>query len=51
MASYIGGNGNDFVLTNVSPVPEPSTYVASALVVCALGWQQRRWLRRIVRRA
>jgi autotransporter-associated beta strand protein len=38
-ASYIGGDGNNFVLT---AVPEPSTWVAAALALAAVGWSQRK---------
>jgi autotransporter-associated beta strand protein len=39
--NYNGGDGNDLVLTCV---PEPSTWIAAALAVLALGYTQRRKL-------
>jgi autotransporter-associated beta strand protein len=39
IVSYTGGDGNDFVLT---AVPEPSTWVAGALALAAVGYTQRR---------
>jgi autotransporter-associated beta strand protein len=38
-ASYIGGDGNDFVLV---AVPEPSTWIGGALALGALGFSQRK---------
>jgi fibronectin-binding autotransporter adhesin len=38
---YIGGDGNDIVLT-VTAVPEPSTWIGGALALAALGYAQRR---------
>src|SRR5439155_22027424 len=39
--NYEGGTGNDLVLTSV---PEPSTWVAAALALAAIGYIQRRKL-------
>jgi autotransporter-associated beta strand protein len=47
-ASYTGGDGNDFVLT---AVPEPSTWVAGALALAAVGYTQRRRFARALERA
>lgn len=38
MASYVGGDGNDFTLT---VVPEPSTWAAGAFICIALAYTQR----------
>jgi autotransporter-associated beta strand protein len=46
--SYTGGTGNDFILT---AVPEPSTWLAGALVLSGLICSQRRRIRSVVRRA
>ena len=40
--NYDGGTGNDLVLTTV---PEPSTWLAAALALGAIGFSQRRRLR------
>jgi hypothetical protein len=45
--SYTGGDGNDFVLT---AVPEPSTWVAGALALAAVGYTQRRRFAYVLRR-
>jgi hypothetical protein len=37
--NYEGGTGNDLVLT---AIPEPSTWVAAALTLLAIGYTQRR---------
>jgi hypothetical protein len=39
IVNYAGGTGNDLVLT---AVPEPSTWVAAALTLLAIGFTQRR---------
>ena len=44
--------GNGFYeITPVSPVPEPSTYIAAALLVVTIGFQQVRRFRRTSKRA
>ena len=49
--SYIGGNGNDIVLTVQSaPVPEPSTWMGGALAIAGLAFTQRRRLRKLIAR-
>jgi len=46
--SYIGGDGNDIVLTVVqAPVPEPSTWIGGALAMAGLAFTQRRRLRKL----
>jgi autotransporter-associated beta strand protein len=44
------GNGY-YEITPVSPVPEPSTYVAAILSLAAIGFQQRGRLRGLLRRS
>jgi len=39
VVNYAGGTGNDLVLT---AIPEPSTWVAAALTLLAIGYTQRR---------
>jgi autotransporter-associated beta strand protein len=46
--SYQGGDGNDVVLTSVTAVPEPSTWIGGALAVAALAYTQRRRLRKVI---
>ena len=41
--------GNDIALT-LTAVPEPSTWLAAALALGAVGYMQRRRLRELVRR-
>jgi autotransporter-associated beta strand protein len=50
--SYIGGDGNDIVLTVMSaaPVPEPSTWIGGALAIAGLAFTQRRRLRKLIAR-
>jgi hypothetical protein len=54
MITYLGNagdgtNGNDIVLT-LTAVPEPSTWIAAALAVGAIGYSQRwRFARRTMR--
>ena len=46
--SYIAGDGrNDVVLTVVSAVPEPSTWIGGALGIAGLAFTQRRRLRKL----
>ena len=42
IVTYTGGTGNDFVIT---AVPEPSTWVAAALALGAIGLSQRKRVR------
>jgi autotransporter-associated beta strand protein len=50
--NYAGGDGNDIELSVVSaPTPEPSTWVAGALVFAALAYTQRRRFARLLRKA
>jgi autotransporter-associated beta strand repeat len=42
VVAYNGGTGNDFVIT---AVPEPSTWLAAALALGAIGFAQRKRLR------
>jgi fibronectin-binding autotransporter adhesin len=47
--SYIGGDGNDIVLTAIqAPVPEPSTWIGGALAVAGLAFTQRGRLRKLI---
>ncbi|MGA7273768.1 MAG: autotransporter-associated beta strand repeat-containing protein [Candidatus Udaeobacter sp.] len=47
--SYIGGSGNDIVLTVVAaPVPEASTWMGGALAIAGLAFTQRRRLRKLI---
>ena len=47
--SYIAGDGrNDVVLTVVSAVPEPSTWMGGALGIAGLAFTQRRRLKRLI---
>jgi fibronectin-binding autotransporter adhesin len=47
--SYIGGDGNDIVLTAIqAPVPEPSTWIGGALAIAGLAFTQRHRLRKLV---
>ena len=46
--TYVGGTGNDVVLTPLVVVPEPSTWIGGALAVAALAYTQRRRLRKLV---
>ena len=46
--SYVGGSGNDVVLTPLVVVPEPSTWIGGALAVAALAYTQRRRLRKVI---
>jgi hypothetical protein len=39
--------GNDVVLTSVTAVPEPSTWIGGALAVAALAYLQRRRLKKL----
>jgi hypothetical protein len=48
--SYIGGNGNDIVLTVQALVPEPSTWMGGALAIAGLAFTQRRRLRKLIAR-
>ena len=49
--SYIGGDGNDIVLTVAqAPVPEPSTWIGGALAIAGLAFTQRRRLRKLIAR-
>jgi fibronectin-binding autotransporter adhesin len=48
--SYIGGNGNDIVLTVTSAVPEPGTWIGGALALAALVLMQRRRLKLLLPR-
>ena len=49
--SYIGGNGNDIVLTVVqAAVPEPSTWIGGTLAIAGLAFTQRRRLRKLIAR-
>jgi autotransporter-associated beta strand protein len=49
--SYIGGDGNDIVLTvAAAPVPEPSTWVGGVLAIAGLAFTQRRRLRKLIAR-
>ena len=48
--SYVGGTGNDVVLTVVSAVPEPSTWISGALGIAGLAFTQRRRLRKLIAR-
>jgi len=45
VVSYTGGDGNDFLLV---AVPEPSTWLAAALALGAIGFSQRKRLRACV---
>jgi hypothetical protein len=45
---YAGGDGNDIVLT-VTAVPEPSTWIGGAFAFAALGYMQRRKLKKFTR--
>ena len=45
--SYVGDTGNDIVLTVVSAVPEPSTWIGGALAIAGLAFTQRRRLRKL----
>ena len=45
--NYAGGTGNDLVLTLV---PEPSTWIGGAMALVAIGYSQRRRLRRFIAR-
>ena len=45
---YAGGDGNDIVLT-VTAVPEPSTWIGGAFALAALGYMQRRKLKKFTR--
>ncbi len=50
--NYAGGDPNDVELSVVSaPTPEPSTWVAGALVFAALAYTQRRRFTRLLRKA
>jgi hypothetical protein len=42
IVTYTGGTGNDFVIT---AVPEPSTWLAAALALGAIGFSQRKRVR------
>ena len=47
--SYIGGDGNDIVLTVIqAAVPEPSTWMGGALAIAGLAFTQRRRLRKLI---
>src|SRR5205814_7819932 len=46
--SYVGGTGNDVVLTSVTAVPEPSTWIGGALALAALAYTQRRRLKKLL---
>jgi autotransporter-associated beta strand protein len=51
--NYAGGAlGNDIVLTFIgaAPVPEPSTWMGSALAIAGLAFMQRRRLRKLIAR-
>ena len=45
IVTYTGGSGNDFVIT---AVPEPSTWLAAALALSAIGFSQRKRVRACV---
>ena len=44
---YVGGDGNDIVLTVESVVPEPSTWIGGVLAMAGLAFTQRRRLRMV----
>ena len=44
VASYVGGDGNDFTLT---AVPEPSTYVGGGFLLGLFAWSQRKRILRV----
>jgi len=46
--TYTGGTGNDVVLTPLTVVPEPSTWIIGALAVAALAYTQRRKLKKLL---
>jgi hypothetical protein len=49
--SYVGGTGNDIVLTVVqAAVPEPSTWIEGTLAIAGLAFTQRRRLRKLIAR-
>jgi len=48
--SYVGGNGNDVVLTVQALVPEPGTYIGGTLAIAGLAFTQRRRLRKLIAR-
>ena len=49
--SYVGGNGNDIVLTVIqAAVPEPSTWLGGTLAIAGLAFTQRRRLRKVIAR-
>ena len=49
--SYVGGTGNDIVLTVVqAAVPEPSTWIDGTLAIAGLAFTQRRRLRKLIAR-
>ena len=49
--SYVGGDGNDIVLTVVAlAVPEPSTWMGGAFAIAVLAFTQRRRLRKLIAR-
>jgi autotransporter-associated beta strand protein len=53
LVNYSGGpDGNDIVLTVIqaAPVPEPSTWMGSALAIAGLAFTQRRRLRKVIAR-
>ena len=49
--NYAGGTGNDVVVTSVTAVPEPSTWIGGALALAALAYTQRRRFARLLRKA
>jgi autotransporter-associated beta strand protein len=49
--NYMGGDGNDVVLTATSVVPEPSTWVAGALALAFVAYTRRRRFAQLPKRA